>query len=1089
MKFKGNNKHVKSRIIAIFKENWIKIVIYPFFAIVILVLYNIFLEPNIKIPSIIPVSDDKKVFNSSIQSFKDGNYKNSISEAKQLIVDYPNSRYIQDAMYNIGVAYRNMQNYVRSREAYKDLLKNFPETKHKVQTQYNLKELSVLEAKALFKEKEYSQAYDEFNRLATNNELKEFSDLQAEVKDYIVSCLIKLRKYDEALDYSEEIVTQLSNNKSVVYALYISGHLNYTLKKNYEQALLYFQKLLDQYPESSYIGHAAVGLVLSLRKLNSDDEIQSRIKDLNERFPQNKWVTNLKAYAEGLKQSSYAVRDIASWEQAKAQKDARTAFRRVLEYNENYLDLKVNTRYNIAKSYLDEYKYAQARLEFDKILTSEFSSWNKLQEKAMYHAAFCLKQQNIHDEALSRYTEFLTRFPNSEYVADAYFDRGKIYTSNENASELARSNFERALKTTDNPERKAEILIEIGFTYMNQNRPEKALTAFNQLLKEYQDSPQAATAEYMIAQIHIDDQEYDKVVEVHENIIRNYNKDKELSPMSLTWADGRPAYNVNLIAISHLTIGEASLKKKDYEKAFLSNVRILKEPENEEMDLRTDPSAPNAMYYAMNALNELWKQEEIRSDIKAELGELLDLPTDSLLDINIENLLRQFANNYINYLDTHNESLSDIDAKLENTILKAIAQFEYAKMLFEMEKYVNAVSEYARLQEYEAIPAPMLDLIKLKSKFYEGRCNEELSRATNMKTDYAKESEKAYQETITLFEAYFQPLIDQGVDIPNINRKMLKYCIQTALYYAGNSYFAIKQYSDAIDEFQRFLDKANPESEFAEDAHNKIKEARQGLNNKPKKNEKSNNLDNSSSLEKSKTTRQLTAEEIAKIGRDSTVLLALEYIEGKEVPSGSGFFIRSDLIVTNYHVIEGAIRGTARLVRNENTLSGVQTMSFPIVGYTAIHHKRDLAILKVRNSGVKPLVLGNNSEDLSINDIVYAIGNPLGKSHLQGTVSEGKISGIRKDYKGKWIQMTAPISPGNSGGPVLDRLGKVVGVSTLEIWDSIPLEYDVTDSKGEKIGSVKLPRRAQQSLNFAIPVEDLEALLNRVGPPKPLSDL
>jgi S1-C subfamily serine protease len=163
---------------------------------------------------------------------------------------------------------------------------------------------------------------------------------------------------------------------------------------------------------------------------------------------------------------------------------------------------------------------------------------------------------------------------------------------------------------------------------------------------------------------------------------------------------------------------------------------------------------------------------------------------------------------------------------------------------------------------------------------------------------------------------------------------------------------------------------------------------------------------------------------------------------------------------------------------------------YAIIGYTTIDAKRDMAILKVRAFGVKSLSLGN-SENIKINDNVYAVGNPLVRSYLEGTVSYGKISGIREDSSGKWIQMTAPISPGNSGGPVLNSLGKVVGISTLVSVDDEKIKYDVKDSKDEKkkIGFVELPRRAEQNLNFAIHVDDLKTLLKRVGPPKPLSNL
>ena len=826
MKIKSNIKLVVNRIIAFFQDNWIKIVIFPFFAII---LYILVFQPNIDISSIFPVPDDKKVFDLSIQSFKDGNYKNSINESKQLIEDYPNSRYIQDAMYNIGVAHRHMQNYVRSREAYKDLLEKYPKSKHKEKTQYNLKELSVLEAVTLLKEKQYNEAYEKFNRLATSNELKEFSDLQAEVKGYIISCLFKLRKYNKALDYSEEVVSQFPKNKSVAYALYISGHLNYTLKENYEQSLLYFQKLLDQYPESSYIGHAAVGLVLSLRKLNRDDEIQNRIKDLNEQFPQNNWVTTLKAYAEGLKQSSYAVRDIPPWEQTQAQNDARTAFKRVLNSKEKYLDLKGDTRYNIAKSYLDEYKYAFARLEFDKIMTTEFSAWHKLQEKAMYHAAFCLMKQNIHDEALSRYTEFLIRFPDNEYITDAYFDLGSLYADNKKDYELARFNYNRALQSPESPNHsKAEIQLQIGNTYFDQGDFERASASYNQLLKVYPvlkvypESKQISSilhVRMLLANSYWQQERADEAIRIYDNIITNH-ADGEIGGFDdLPFgADAGLLLWANPIALSYGERGKAFSVKKDFEKAFNSYARIVKKPDGQEADFREAPLAPFALYEAMVALCKLGRKDELET----------------------------FATTYINAFGAINE-LSD-----DKLILSAEAQLKFSDVLREElskepEDYNKAAAEYAKLQKYPPIQHPRLELIKLRGKYYEGLCYE--------KASVPDKSIEIYQKAIRLFESIFKPLIgNANIDVSNVPKEVFDYCIRTAHYYAGNTYFATNQFEKAIVEFEEFLKTADTESEKAKNAQDKVEEARRKLGTKAERPKSSSDvLDKLGWSEKTKT--------------------------------------------------------------------------------------------------------------------------------------------------------------------------------------------------------------------------------------------
>jgi S1-C subfamily serine protease len=161
-----------------------------------------------------------------------------------------------------------------------------------------------------------------------------------------------------------------------------------------------------------------------------------------------------------------------------------------------------------------------------------------------------------------------------------------------------------------------------------------------------------------------------------------------------------------------------------------------------------------------------------------------------------------------------------------------------------------------------------------------------------------------------------------------------------------------------------------------------------------------------------------TTQRIAKTAFASTVLLAMWDANRQPVALGSGFVVGDGLIATNYHVIEGASGGTAKFV-------GVTT-TYRIEGIVASDPARDLVILQVPFiSGPKSLRIGD-SDAVQIGDTVYAVGNPLG---LEGTFSQGIISGIRSVETDSLIQITAAISPGSSGGPVLDSSGAVVGVA------------------------------------------------------------
>ncbi len=142
---------------------------------------------------------------------------------------------------------------------------------------------------------------------------------------------------------------------------------------------------------------------------------------------------------------------------------------------------------------------------------------------------------------------------------------------------------------------------------------------------------------------------------------------------------------------------------------------------------------------------------------------------------------------------------------------------------------------------------------------------------------------------------------------------------------------------------------------------------------------------------------------------------------------GSGFIMQEgDWVVTNHHVIAGATRGQVEF--SDKTLA-------PIEGFLAYDERRDIAVLKIKLDKQRtPLTL--SSGEARKGDAAIAIGAPQG---LSFTTTEGIISAFRTgdDLKefgmnavGDWLQVSVPISPGSSGGPVLNSKGEVVGAST-----------------------------------------------------------
>ena len=157
----------------------------------------------------------------------------------------------------------------------------------------------------------------------------------------------------------------------------------------------------------------------------------------------------------------------------------------------------------------------------------------------------------------------------------------------------------------------------------------------------------------------------------------------------------------------------------------------------------------------------------------------------------------------------------------------------------------------------------------------------------------------------------------------------------------------------------------------------------------------------------------LTADRAAEKGKASIVRITGGNL--MKIGAGSGFFVRPDQIVTNLHVIAQPGPIFAKL-------SGDETI-WRVEGVTAFDMENDLVILKIIGEGV-PLSLGN-SDLLQKGETVYAVGYPGGGEYK---LTEGVIRS--NQYKGKWLQTTADMSQGNSGGPMLNGEGEVIGIST-----------------------------------------------------------
>lgn len=183
------------------------------------------------------------------------------------------------------------------------------------------------------------------------------------------------------------------------------------------------------------------------------------------------------------------------------------------------------------------------------------------------------------------------------------------------------------------------------------------------------------------------------------------------------------------------------------------------------------------------------------------------------------------------------------------------------------------------------------------------------------------------------------------------------------------------------------------------------------------------------------------ADRIFKENNKAVVVVVTYDTDGKILSQGSGFIVRVDgAIITNYHVISNA----------KNVRINATDKVLDVDGVIYIDKENDIAIIKAAGKNLPTVNLGN-ADKASVGEKVYVISSPQG---LENTISDGILSGIREISPGrKILQITAPISPGSSGGPVFNNDGQVIGIATFLIRDA-------------------------QNLNFAIPINSIKDKIN-----------
>src|SRR2546423_1093084 len=191
--------------------------------------------------------------------------------------------------------------------------------------------------------------------------------------------------------------------------------------------------------------------------------------------------------------------------------------------------------------------------------------------------------------------------------------------------------------------------------------------------------------------------------------------------------------------------------------------------------------------------------------------------------------------------------------------------------------------------------------------------------------------------------------------------------------------------------------------------------------------------------------RAKTVEEDTEKARKSLVVITQRARDGSIEGVGSGFVVsRNGLVATSLHVIGEGRPVEIRFANGEKYSA------------TEIHawdRKLDLAVIRIDATNLSALKLGESAE-VKQGASVVAMGNPRGLTH---SVVQGVVSAFRDFENGRMIQLAIPIEPGNSGGPLLDANGRVIGI--LEMKSAVT-----------------------ENLGFATPIDALKTLLDKPNP-------
>lgn len=501
----------------------------------------------------------------------------------------------------------------------------------------------------------YNEALKEAGKWGVKTEVidKDFDSL---AKYKIAFCYAKLGEqtgdltyYEKGLDYIKEVYAKAIVPKHKEAVTFLWGHVLHKMER-YEEAEPKFRELIANFPDSIYVENALYALGLLNYKLKKFEEARKAFREIVDNYPNSKF------------------RDDA--------------------------------QYRIAQSYLEEGNFEMAFQEFDKITPEEFPTQKELIPEARYKAAYCLSQLGRYDEALSRYAQFVTDYPEHRYVTAAYFDMGRIYAKMKDY-DSAFQNFQLAMDSTDDPRLKAEIQHEIGETFFEQEDYENALAAYKKVIEDYPNSQYVPHSKFMVGECYMKLKDWKNAIDAYMTFLNEYP-------------------NSELVPYTTFQVGEAYYNLGQYDKSLEWYGKVVEKYPDSQV-------APFAMYGMLWSLSKLKRYNEMEKLARRFIAERKE---DEEFNLQAAEMQMKLGDIYFEMAENSLKEGKDQEA---------------------IQNYRKAAEEYAKTWT-DYMDLPKFYLVKCVSKFQEALCHYKISEAQGFKDKEAlRKSAQAYEQVLAKF--------------------------------------------------------------------------------------------------------------------------------------------------------------------------------------------------------------------------------------------------------------------------------------------------------------------------------------------------